>query len=603
MPRRPKVNVKNISRKAVKSYGYVRPNPGVRAIAAINGTGSYRSARSEMSGLTPAQKRVRAKRAVSRTTRNSSMPRRIIRRNKYQAPRTYAGRRSVSFLVPRARGTGKRRVSFRAASGSPKKGPISVMATNGRRRPRRNSKRISRVRRVLRAPIRRVRRNKSKAAVTAGKRVVRNRRRKNSVRRKLSVLGKRRRVRRNKSKAAVTAGKRVVRNRRRKSSVRRKLSVRGKRRSPVRRSRVVRNRRSKSAVRRKLSVRGKRRSPVRRRRVARNRSRSGSAISRRFRRNGSAAMEWIQTGGFIAAGVISHKLFAGFLKNMLVSKDLNPEANANVDDQADGLIAPSGLGFLPASMVPYAGIISGGIAAVAGVYLVLKTVKDQKTRQLVAGGMVASFLHTLIVDLVKKSSPNFAAQISGLGASNANAVRLSAMYGVNGPTSIEPMYQQINGTGEYFSSGVNGLGSTPWAAAGMGEYFSSGVNGVGEYFSSGIQGLGEYGSNPDILQAAAGYGAVDIGDNSNHLDPSSDLDRALSIAEAAAGVGSLGPMQAAAGLGSTHVGRVGSSQTWIPGESDPSIWAGVRPVDQSQMQTAMIPAGSLQSGGGNGIFG
>src|SRR5690606_35573156 len=102
----------------------------------------------------------------------------------------------------------------------------------------------------------------------------------------------------------------------------------------------------------------------------------------------------------------------------------------------------------PAGMVPYAGIISGGIAAAAGVYLVSKTVKDSQTRQLVAGGMVASFLHTIIVDLLKKSAPSFAEQVSGLGASDANAVRLSATYGMGGPTSIEPMYSQINGMGE-----------------------------------------------------------------------------------------------------------------------------------------------------------
>jgi hypothetical protein len=314
-------------------------------------------------------------------------------------------------------------------------------------------------------------------------------------------------------------------------------------------------------------------------------------------------MQWIRTGGFIAAGVISHKFLTGFLKNMLVAKAPTAEALPEVDAQSDGTAPAAGLGFLPASMVPYAGIISGGIAAAAGVYLVTKTVKDQKTRQLVAGGMVASFLHTLIVDLLKKNAPGFAQQVSGLGANDANAVRLSAMFGVGGPTSIEPMYQPINGMGEYFSSGVSGLGSTPWAAAGTGEYFSSGVNGMGEYFSSGVNGLGEYGSNPDIMQAAAGYGAVDMGDNSNHLDPSSNLDHALSIAEAAAGVGSVGPMQAAAGLGDPTVSNVGSSQTWIPGESDPSIWAGTRPVERSQMQTAMVPAGTLQSGGGQGIFG
>jgi len=103
-----------------------------------------------------------------------------------------------------------------------------------------------------------------------------------------------------------------------------------------------------------------------------------------------------------------------------------------------------------------------------------------------------------------------------------------------------------------------------------------------------------------MMQAAAGYGAVES-TNSNHLDPSSNLDRELTIADAAAGVGSVGPIPAAAGLG--NISTVGASQPWIPGESDPQIWAGVRPVDRSQESTAMIPAGSLQSGGGQGIFG
>src|SRR5690606_31808651 len=364
--------------------------------------------------------------------------------------------------------------------------------------------------------------------------------------------------------------RRVVRNRRRPVRRNRRRVVRNRRR-PVRRirRRVVRNRRR--PVRRRKTTRraASRRAPIRR-----NRRRNG--ISRSFRRNPSGViMQWVKTGGFIAAGVISHKFFAGFLKNLLVAKQMTAEALPEVDAQADGTAPTKGLGFLPASMEPYAGIISGGIAAAAGVYLVSKTVKDSQTRQLVAGGMVASFLHTIIVDLLKKSAPGFAEQVSGLGASDANAVRLSAMYGMGGPTSIEPMYSQINGMGEYFSSGVNGLG----------EYFSSGVQGLGspdyaaagmgEYFSSGVSGLGEYGSNPDIMQAAAGYGAVDMGSNSNHLDPSSNLDQALSIAEAAAGVGSMGPMQAAAGLG--NVGTVRSSQTWIPGESDSQIWAGVRP--------------------------
>jgi hypothetical protein len=525
------------------------------------------------------------------------MPRRrVIRRN--PRLRTYAKRTAVSFSVPKARGKGKRRITFRAPRGVEKGETYTVMAKNRRRKVTRR-RRTGAKRRVIsnkrRATVRRRRtvRRVARKAAPKRRRVTRNKRR--------VVRAKRAPARRRKRRVAK---RRIVRNRRRPAARRRRVSrrrvVRNRRRPAARKRKATRSRRrvrrNASAVknRRRVTRRRKttRRAAPRRRTIRRNRRRS-SGRKRLFRRNGEI-MGWVQTGGMIAAGVIGHKFLTGFLKNILVAKAPTAEALPNVDAQTDGVAPASGLGFLPASMVPYAGIISGAIAAAGGVYLVTKTVKNADTRKLVAGGMVASFLHTLIVDLLKKQAPGFAQQVSGLGASDANAARLSAMYGMG--ASIEPMYAPI---GEYFSSGVSGLGLPSYEAqAGMGEYFASGV---GEYFSSGVNGLGEYGANPDMMQAAAGYGAVDVSEHTNHLDPSSNLDRALSIAEAAAGVGSLGPMQAAAGLGNVHT--VGASQTWIPGESDPQIWAGVRPVDRSQMATAMIPAGSLQSGGGQGIFG
>jgi hypothetical protein len=154
----------------------------------------------------------------------------------------------------------------------------------------------------------------------------------------------------------------------------------------------------------------------------------------------------------------------------------------------------------------------------------------------------------------------------------------------------------------------------------MGEYFSESVSGLGEFFAESVNGLGNYGGNPDLYQAAAGYGAVAF-DNANHVDPSSNLDRELSLAEAAAGVGQVA-YQAAAGVGQAYQAAAGigeyfseavsglgaiatlpKANTWIPGMADGKIWAGVRPVDEGQSQNAMVPAGVLQSGGGQGVFG
>lgn len=534
--------------------------------------------------------------------------RRSFRMNKKRRS-AWAGTRKVRVGIPRSNAHESRYdvevrrtrpVSFRVPAGT--KTPITLLAKNRRRKATKRRRVVSRRRR---APVRRRRLTAAhKRKISASLR--RNARRRPVRRRRVvaRAVGKRRapvRRRRKVTRRRKVARRRtLVRNRRRAPQRRRRVA---KRRSPVRRRKTSRRRVS----RRRTLVRNRRRAPQRRRKTAKRRSPARSlarrfgkrtAVRRRrssarkgFLRKNATAMSWIKTGALITTGVVTHKLLTGLLKNILVAKNPTPEADVAVDAEVEGDAPASGLGFLPASMTPYAGIISGAVSAVAGVYLTTRVVKNAETRQMIAGGMVASFLHTVIVDLLKKSNSSFATQIAGVG-SDANAARLSAMYGVGGPTSIEPMYSNIGGVGEYFSSG---LGDSSYeAAAGTGEYFSSGV---GEYFSSG---LGEYGSNPDMAQAAAGYGALDAGSNSNHLDPSSNLDRELSIAEAAAGVGS-SAMEAAAGLGA--ISTVGADQTWIPGESDSPIWAGVRPVERSQGQTAMIPAGSLQSGGGQGVFG
>jgi hypothetical protein len=322
----------------------------------------------------------------------------------------------------------------------------------------------------------------------------------------------------------------------------------------------------------------------RRHRMRRNRR-------RHYRRN-PEIMAWLKTGAFIAGGIMAHKLVTGLINTALTGGGAAATPAAAP--------APTS-GILPDSMAPYSSFIAGGIAAAGGVFAASKLIKDKETRVLVAGGIVASLVHTVIIAALNKSptTAKFAAQMSGLG-SDGTAARLSAMFGFNG-TSIMPMHAlaPMRGFGEYFDSGVSGLGSHPMEASA----------GMGEYFDSGVSGLGEYGANPDIYQAAAGYGAVETS-NTNHLDPGSNLDRALSIAEAAAGVGVTPTMQAAAGFGeyfdsgvSGLGSTVGTSQTWIPGQSQPSIWAGVRPTDRSQAETAQIPAGVLESGGGQGVFG
>jgi len=272
----------------------------------------------------------------------------------------------------------------------------------------------------------------------------------------------------------------------------------------------------------------------------------------------------------------------------------------------------SGLGALADMASPLGALIAAGI----GIPLTMKLVQDPEKREALLVGQVVSALHSVAVAALGAISPGAQSVLSG----DDTAVKLAAMYGLNGGTSIMPMYAPVNGLGrgrlgEYIA--VQGMGALPRYAAqagmrGTGEYFAT--QGVGEYFESGVEGLGNYVGNVDLEQAAAGYGATEAM-NTNHVDPSSDLDRELTIAEAAAGVG--GPlMQAAAGMGEYFasgvqglgrglgaVSTVGASSTWIPGMSDPSLWAGTRAIDQSQEATAQVPAGVLSSGGGQGVFG
>lgn len=265
----------------------------------------------------------------------------------------------------------------------------------------------------------------------------------------------------------------------------------------------------------------------------------------------------------------------------------------------------SGLGAISAMASPLGALLAGGL----GIAATMKFVTDESKRTPLVLGQVCSVLHSIAVAALGAINPGAASVLSG----DDTAVRLAAMYGMGGGTSIMPYYAPVNGgrgVGEYFQQ------------RGVGEYLTA-QNGLGEYFESGVEGLGNYVGNVDIAEAAAGYGASETS-NTNHIDPSSDLERELTIAEAAAGVGSA-VYQAAAGMrglppyaaqaggvgeyfssgvnGLGNVGLAPSANTWIPGMSDPSLWAGTRAVNETQEATAMISAGVLQSGGNQGVFG
>lgn len=299
----------------------------------------------------------------------------------------------------------------------------------------------------------------------------------------------------------------------------------------------------------------------------------------------------LRIGGTVSAGFIGHKVASYLLNTVLFDRFLTPavaEAAAEAAPTAEeAATAAEGIGEI-ASVAR--ATMGGGAAALVGVLAVNKLISNQETKQLVAGGIVASFVHGVLVSVFETLAPDVAPMLSGDGT----AARLSAMYGLG--ASIDPQYAPIDGMGEYFESGTAGVGA------------------MGEYFESGTSGLGNYTANPDIYEAAAGYGevyeaAAGYG-QSNHIDPNSNLDHELTMMEAAAGVG-VAPYEAAAGYGFGEyltegtagfgaIDVVPSVSTEIPGGQ---LWAGARSVTAGQGENAMVPAGILQTAGGAGILG
>lgn len=493
------------------------------------------------------------------------------------------------------------------------------------KRAKRRVKRRKSAKRSAVAPKRRKRKKARKTAAKAPKRTRRRKAKKTTL--KANRKRRSRRLRRNSgTSAGARKGWRTRKARKASPKRRRRVSRKrrsGKRKLSMRKSAVAARRRRRAAAargvspkrrrrsRRKLTANRKRRSSRRirraspRRRMSSNRKRRSSKRLRRngrrrmFKRNGvmEPILFVLKTGGLALGGFLAHKVITNAIVNYGFNHIFGAPATVVVPATATTppVVAPptAGLGLINLDPA-YQKLIAGFLVAGLGVYATSKLVKDTATRNTIATGIAVSFTTTLLTAALTKFAPQYAGLLAG--PDDGTAARLSAMYGFGG-TSIQPRYQAIGrGMGEYFQSGVSGLG----------EYFQSGVSGLGEYFQSGVSGLGAlpsyeanagYGANPDLMEAAAGMGARETM-STNHVDPHGDLDRELTIAEAAAGVGAY---EAAAGYGS--ISTVPSSSTWIPGMSNGQLWAGTRSISNGQSATEMVPAGILQTDGGQGVFG
>ena len=625
-----------ISKKDVKSYGYASPNrraggrmtanAGVTAIAAINGPGAHArhhrgvSARAAMNGLSREERLARARKITGAD--RAAFARRMGAATKARGTPTMRTNASAAQIAAARRNIKKAIAARRSGSHRPNLRPMGL----SRPLALRTNPWPGEVQRHSHAALR-------GRAVRAGKRppfastlgLAAKRRKKHKANsRKRKATSRRNPMRTNthrrnfsaKQRAAALRNLRKARAARKHSpNARRRKSTRARRNGTVANKRRVgrkTHRRNFSAKQRAAALRNlKKARAARKHSPNRKHRRNGVALGhlrrkglrrnmgpKAFRKNEYMATikEVLKIGALTTAGFMAHKAVTKVFTDQILDRILGSSGAVTAAKPA----AASGL----EGLQPYRSVIGGAAVAAAGVFLANKVIKDPKTKMFVTAGMATSLVHSIAVVALAKIAPSYAGYLSGHDATAAN---ISAMFGFGAGASIMPEYHPLS-TGEYF------------AQAGLGEYFAQ--NGLGEYFAQ--NGLGAYTSNPDLMQAAAGYGDVE-NQNSNILDPGSDLDEQLSIAEAAAGVGAA-PFEAAAGFGALRrqqpfeaqagmgeffaqngLGAIATvpptADTWIPGSSHGALWAGSRSITRGQAANSMTSAGVLETSGNQGVFG
>lgn len=272
-----------------------------------------------------------------------------------------------------------------------------------------------------------------------------------------------------------------------------------------------------------------------RRRKAKRRVAKRRPVRRnRFLRNADSYMsnftQVLKAGGIVAVGFVAQKAAtyalskAGFLNS------------------------------LPAGLQSYKSSVSGLAVALIAVPLAAKFTKgDASASKLLGAGVGAAFVHTLIKDVISNMAPEYAEYLGDY----TNAEGSPQYSGYGSYYEFEP-HQVFSGMGEYYEtqSGMSGMGALPQlyqdaagygqmdvnqltqAAAGMGAHGGSAqltqaAAGVGEYIIQGGKGIGEY------EEVTPQYSAPTTTDEGISPDLTS-AEYALSIAEAAAGVGAFG---------------------------------------------------------------
>jgi len=275
----------------------------------------------------------------------------------------------------------------------------------------------------------------------------------------------------------------------------------------------------------------------RRRRMRRNQgsyyvNQRRRARRRTYRRNQGFMAELtgaLKLGALVTAGFATHRALTHVLDTHALGK-------------IEALQKPE--------VAKYRPIISGFLTAALGIGGVMATAKaGSKWQAPVAAGMAASFIHGAIVTALNAAD---ATEAAAYLSNYPNAE--GSMYGhsIGSYYSFSP-HQVYSGYGSYYEipQPMSGFGQLTQAAAGYGQLTQAAAGmgnpmltqaaagmgqirqaaaGTGEYVAYGVQGIGEYDEMP--VSGMASYTDEGIHPNLHSAE------QALSVAEAAAGVGS-----------------------------------------------------------------
>lgn len=388
----------------------------------------------------------------------------------------------------------------------------------------------------------------------AGKKAARTRKRRARTGKRTGKRTAKRKTTKRKSPKRVAAGKKAARTRKRRASS--KSGSRTKRRTPKRRTKRRGKKRVSVATRRKISAalkryhktcRGGKRKTTRRRksskrRTARRNQGSYAANRRRYRANVGGPEYMTELKNALKLGVL---VTVGYMAHRALTKVLSDQVLGKIDMFATG------------NMAKWRGLISSVVTAMIGVPLTVRIAPKQAVP--VAAGIAASLIQGAIVEALSQAGqagaaayisnyPNAEGSMYGSGIGSyytfqphevysgmGSYYELPAMQGMGQSpmlTQAAAGYGQM--TDAQLRQAAAGYGQSPMltqAAAGMGQaQLTQAAAGTGEYIAYGVSGIGEYDEVPTSHRPMN----VDEGIYPNLHS----AEQALSVAEAAAGVGS-----------------------------------------------------------------